>query len=58
MVKLYDAELSGNCYKVRLFLSVLGVEHELFCRLLMVWTTPATGIAICPIAVAVAKWRE
>ncbi len=29
MVKLYDAELSGNCYKVRLFLSVLGVEHEL-----------------------------
>ncbi len=29
MVKLYDAELSGNFYKVRLFLSVLGVEHEL-----------------------------
>ncbi len=43
MVKLYDAELSGNCYKVRLFLSALGVEHELvsvdmtrFCKLVSV----------------------
>ncbi|PSB32439.1 glutathione S-transferase family protein [Stenomitos frigidus] len=29
MVKLYDFLLSGNCYKVRLLLSLLGVEHEL-----------------------------
>ena len=26
---LYDYILSGNCYKVRLFLSFLKVEHEL-----------------------------
>jgi glutathione S-transferase len=29
MIKLYDFELSGNCYKVRLMLSLLGLEHEL-----------------------------
>lgn len=29
MLKLYDYELSGNCYKARLFLSILGLEHEL-----------------------------
>lgn len=29
MLKLYDVELSGNCYKVRLMLSLLGLEHEL-----------------------------
>ncbi|MBW4582717.1 MAG: glutathione S-transferase family protein [Tildeniella nuda ZEHNDER 1965/U140] len=29
MLKLYDFLLSGNCYKVRLLLSLLGVEHEL-----------------------------
>ncbi len=27
-LKLYGHELSGNTYKVRLFLSLLGVEHE------------------------------
>lgn len=29
MIKLYDFELSGNCYKGRLMLSILGLEHEL-----------------------------
>jgi glutathione S-transferase len=29
MIKLYDFELSGNCYKGRLILSLLGLEHEL-----------------------------
>lgn len=28
MLRLYDYVLSGSCYKVRLFLSVLGVEYE------------------------------
>ncbi|WP_204103666.1 MULTISPECIES: glutathione S-transferase [Spirulina sp. CCY15215] len=28
MLKLYSHELSGNSYKVRLMLSVLGLEHE------------------------------
>ena len=28
MIKLYDYPLSGNCYKVRLALSQLGVEYE------------------------------
>jgi len=28
-VKLYDVELSGNSYRVRLLLSLLGVKHEL-----------------------------
>ncbi len=28
MITLYDYELSGNCYKVRLFLNILGVEYE------------------------------
>jgi glutathione S-transferase len=28
MIKLYDVELSGNCYKVRLMLSLLGLEYE------------------------------
>jgi glutathione S-transferase len=28
MIKLYDHPLSGNCYKVRLTLSQLGVEYE------------------------------
>ena len=28
-IKLYDFELSGNCYRVRLFLSMLGLAHEL-----------------------------
>lgn len=27
-MKLYDFELSGNCYKVRLLLSILGVPYE------------------------------
>jgi len=26
-MKLYDLEVSGNCYKIRLFLSVLGIEY-------------------------------
>jgi len=29
MLKLYDAARSGNCHKVRLMLSLLGIEHEL-----------------------------
>jgi len=28
-MKLYSAPVSGNAYKVRLFLSLLGLEHEL-----------------------------
>ena len=28
MLKLYDYELSGNCYKLRLLLSFLGKEYE------------------------------
>ena len=28
MIKLYDFELSGSCYKIRLFLSMLGQQHE------------------------------
>lgn len=28
MIQLYDFELSGNAYKVRLFLSILGLEYE------------------------------
>jgi len=28
MLKLYDMELSGNCYKVRLFLSLLDKDYE------------------------------
>jgi glutathione S-transferase len=28
MLKLYDAPISGNCQKVRLMLSILGVEYE------------------------------
>ncbi len=27
-MKLYDWPLSGNAYKIRLFLSLLGIEHE------------------------------
>ena len=28
MIKLYDYELSGNCYKLRLLLNILKVEYE------------------------------
>ncbi|NJM73550.1 MAG: glutathione S-transferase family protein [Scytonema sp. RU_4_4] len=28
MIKLYDVNLSGNCHKVRLMLSLLGLEYE------------------------------
>ena len=28
MIKLYDFELSGSCYKIRLFMNILGVKHE------------------------------
>lgn len=28
MISLYDYELSGNCYKVRLLLSMLDIEHQ------------------------------
>lgn len=28
MITLYDYELSGSCYKVRLFLHILGVEYR------------------------------
>ena len=27
-MKLYDLEMSGNCYRVRLLLSLLGLKHE------------------------------
>jgi glutathione S-transferase len=27
MIKLYDYELSGNCYKIRLLMSFLGIEY-------------------------------
>ena len=29
MIKLHDFELSGNCYKIRLLLSLLGIEYQL-----------------------------
>lgn len=29
MIKVFDYELSGNCYKVRLMLSLLGLEHQI-----------------------------
>ena len=29
MLKLYDYKISGNCYKVRLMLSLLKLEHEI-----------------------------
>jgi glutathione S-transferase len=29
MLKLYDFTLSGNCYKIRLIMSLLNLEHEL-----------------------------
>lgn len=29
MIKLYDVEVSGNCYKIRLFLSLLDLDYEL-----------------------------
>jgi glutathione S-transferase len=28
MIKLYDYELSGNCYKLRLLMSFLGIDYE------------------------------
>ena len=28
-MKLYDVEVSGNCYKIRLFLSLLNMDYEL-----------------------------
>jgi glutathione S-transferase len=28
MVTLYDYELSGNCYKLRMFMNMLGVKYE------------------------------
>ena len=28
MIRLHDLEVSGNCYKVRLFLSLLGIAYE------------------------------
>jgi glutathione S-transferase len=28
MIKLYDFELSGNCYKLRLLMSILGLPYE------------------------------
>ena len=34
-MKLYDLELSGNCYKVRLFLSLLDIKYELISMNLM-----------------------
>ncbi|MES2260990.1 MAG: glutathione S-transferase [Pseudomonadota bacterium] len=28
MITLYDYELSGSCYKLRLFMNILGIEYE------------------------------
>ncbi len=28
MLKLYDVPISGNCQKVRMMLSMLGIEYE------------------------------
>src|SRR3954470_13980145 len=28
MIRLHDLEVSGNCYKIRLFLSLLGIAYE------------------------------
>ena len=28
VIKLYDMELSGNCYKIRLFCGLLGLQYE------------------------------
>ena len=28
MITLYDYELSGNCYKLRLLMSILGVDAQ------------------------------
>ena len=28
MIKLYDYELSGNCYKLRLLMGILGIPYE------------------------------
>ncbi|MDQ2066991.1 glutathione S-transferase family protein [Xinfangfangia sp. CPCC 101601] len=28
MIRLYDYDLSGNCYKVRLMLAILGLDYE------------------------------
>lgn len=28
MITLYDYELSGNCYKLRLFMNILGLEYQ------------------------------
>lgn len=28
MITLYDYELSGNCYKLRLLMSMLGIEYK------------------------------
>ena len=28
VIKLYDFELSGSCYKIRLFMNILGVKYE------------------------------
>ena len=28
MIKLYDYPASGNCYKIRLFLNILGLDYE------------------------------
>lgn len=29
MIKLYDYELSGNCYKLRLLMGILGIAYEI-----------------------------
>lgn len=28
MIRLYDFELSGSCYKIRLFMNILGLEYQ------------------------------
>src|SRR3954470_20359692 len=29
MITLYDFELSGNCYKLRLLMSILGIDYKI-----------------------------
>ena len=28
MIKLYNEQMSGNCYKLRLFMALLGIAYE------------------------------
>lgn len=41
MIKLYEHELSGNCYKVKLMLSLLGLKYATAVK--RVWVFRAAG---------------